>query len=80
MKRFQSIFRMVVVISMLTVTTGVFAIDYVSVDPLWEKAVMDGTKRVNDQYKMALHPHPGTVQGPDTEAHGHREMLRQLEA
>lgn len=95
MKRFQSLFRMVVVISMLTVTTGVFAIDYVSVDPLWEKAVMDGTKRVNDQYKtqttkileisalqntMALHPHPGTVQGPDTEAQGHREVLRQLEA
>ena len=51
MKRFQSLFRMVAVLSMLTVTTGVFAIDYVSVDPLWEKAVMDGTKRVNDQYK-----------------------------
>lgn len=37
------------VISMSPLKT--LATDYVSADPLWEMAVMDGTKRVNDQYK-----------------------------
>ena len=39
------------IIGLLTAfSTNIYGMDYISVDPLWMTAVMDGTKMVNEQY------------------------------
>ncbi len=52
MEKFRKISRIVAVAILTTLSVGkVAAIDAVSVDPLWEKAVIDGTIKYNKQIK-----------------------------
>lgn len=42
--------RLMIIGILTAISTNIYGMDYLSVDPLWMTAVMDGTKMVNEQY------------------------------
>lgn len=42
--------RLMIIGILTSTSTNIYGMDYLSVDPLWMTAVMDGTKMVNEQY------------------------------
>ena len=46
----QNRIRLTIIGILVAISTNIYGTDYISVDPIWLKAVMDGTSTVNKQY------------------------------